>query len=142
MGAPMRRVLGTLLATVLAAFGLAAATTAPAQAATARTPVVFVHGFLVDDTLWSDVPRRRAREEDEARLERWRHPFTAEQLLDFLRRGDYLAVDALLSDEERDIRDTVRAFAAAVAEWPPPSTRGTSTWSAPSASITAMATTG
>lgn len=52
MGAPMRRVLGTLLATVLAAFGLAAATTAPAQAATARTPVVFVHGFLGDSSNW------------------------------------------------------------------------------------------
>ncbi len=23
-------------------------------------PVVFVHGFLVDDTLWSDVPERLA----------------------------------------------------------------------------------
>ena len=25
-------------------------------------PVVFVHGFLVDDTLWSDVPERLAEE--------------------------------------------------------------------------------
>ena len=51
----MRRVLGTLLATVLmtviAAVGLALAA-APAQAATARTPVVFVHGFLGDSTNW------------------------------------------------------------------------------------------
>src|SRR5699024_7378159 len=46
-----RRVLGTLLATVLAAFGLAAATTAPAQAV-GRTPVVFVHGFLGDSSNW------------------------------------------------------------------------------------------
>ena len=27
-----------------------------------------------------------------------------------IRPQDYLALDALLSDEERDIRDTVRAF--------------------------------
>lgn len=48
----VRRVVGTLLATVLATFGLAAATTAPAQAAT-RTPVVFVHGFLGDSSNWA-----------------------------------------------------------------------------------------
>jgi glutaryl-CoA dehydrogenase len=27
-----------------------------------------------------------------------------------IRPSDYLALDSLLSDEERDIRDTVRAF--------------------------------
>lgn len=51
----MRRVLGTLLATVLmtglAAVGLALVP-APAQAATRHTPVVFVHGFLGDSSNW------------------------------------------------------------------------------------------
>lgn len=48
----MRRVLGTLLATALAAVALVLLPAAPAQAATARTPVVFVHGFAGDETNW------------------------------------------------------------------------------------------
>jgi triacylglycerol lipase len=52
MGAPMRRVLGILLATALAVLGLAATAT-PAQAATRHTPVVFVHGFLGDSSNWA-----------------------------------------------------------------------------------------
>jgi len=48
----MRRVLGTLLATALAALTLVLLPAAPAQAATAKTPVVFVHGFAGDQTNW------------------------------------------------------------------------------------------
>ena len=50
----MRRALTTLLATACAVLGLALAVpAAPAQAATARTPVVFVHGFLGDSSNWA-----------------------------------------------------------------------------------------
>lgn len=47
----MRRLLASLLATAAAVLGLAIAAPAPAQAA-ARTPVVFVHGFLGDSSNW------------------------------------------------------------------------------------------
>lgn len=48
----MRRVLGGLLATACTALALAFAPAAPAQAATAHTPVIFVHGFAGDASNW------------------------------------------------------------------------------------------
>jgi triacylglycerol lipase len=48
----MRRVLAGLLATAAATLALAVAPAAPAQAATAHPPVIFVHGFAGDASNW------------------------------------------------------------------------------------------